>query len=163
MIYVTHDQVEAMTLGSRIAVFNQGRIEQLGAPLEVYNRPANTFVASFMGAPKINLVERPLASAPQAHQALWAALAGADRLQVQHIGVRPEHLQVHAGGAGVAATVALAEHLGDASILHMRVEGVAALLKAKVAAEQAIQAGSTVFLGAEPQYVLAFDAAGQAV
>ena len=163
MIYVTHDQVEAMTLGSRIAVFNQGRMEQLGAPLEVYNRPANTFVASFMGAPKINLVERPVASAPQAHQALWAALAGADRLQVQHIGVRPEHLQVHAGGAGVAATVVLAEHLGDASILHMRVEGVAALLKAKVAAEQAIQSGSTVFLRAEPQWVLAFDAAGQAV
>jgi multiple sugar transport system ATP-binding protein len=163
MIYVTHDQVEAMTLGSRIAVFNQGRIEQLGAPLEVYNRPANTFVASFMGAPKINLVERPVASAPLAHQALWAALAGADRMHVQHIGVRPEHLQVHAGGAGVAATVVLAEHLGDASILHMRVQGVAALLKAKVAAEQAIQAGSTVFLRAEPQYVLAFDAAGQAV
>ena len=163
MIYVTHDQVEAMTLGSRIAVFNQGRIEQLGAPLEVYNRPANTFVASFMGAPKINLVERPVASASLAHQALWAALAGADRLQVQHIGVRPEHLQVHAGGAGVAATVVLAEHLGDASILHMRVEGVAALLKAKVAAEQAIQSGSTVFLRAEPQWVLAFDAAGQAV
>jgi multiple sugar transport system ATP-binding protein len=57
----------------------------------------------------------------------------------------------------------LAEHLGDASILHMRVEGVAALLKAKVAAEQAIQSGSTVFLRAEPQWVLAFDAAGQAV
>ena len=163
MIYVTHDQVEAMTLGSRIAVFNQGRIEQLGAPLEVYNRPANTFVASFMGAPKINLVERPVASAPLSHQALWAALAGADRMYVQHIGVRPEHLQVHAGGAGVAATVVLAEHLGDASILHMRVEGVAALLKAKVAAEQAIQSGSTVFLRAEPQWVLAFDAAGQAV
>jgi multiple sugar transport system ATP-binding protein len=163
MIYVTHDQVEAMTLGSRIAVFNQGRVEQLGAPLEVYNRPANTFVASFMGAPKINFVERPAPSAPLAHQALWAALAGADRPAVQQVGVRPEHLQVHAGGAGVAATVMLAEHLGDASILHMRVEGVATLLKAKVAAEQSIEAGSTVFVRAEPQWVLAFDTAGQAV
>ena len=56
MIYVTHDQVEAMTLGNRIAVFNQGRIEQVGAPLELYNRPANTFVATFIGAPKINLI-----------------------------------------------------------------------------------------------------------
>ena len=62
MIYVTHDQVEAMTLGNRIAVFNQGRIEQVGAPLELYNRPANTFVATFIGAPKINLVLRPEAA-----------------------------------------------------------------------------------------------------
>ena len=76
MIYVTHDQVEAMTLGNRIAVFNQGVIEQIGAPLEVYQRPANVFVAGFMGAPKINLVAQPSSAAELAHQALWKSLAG---------------------------------------------------------------------------------------
>ena len=56
MIYVTHDQVEAMTMGDRIAVFNKGHVEQLGAPLDLYNRPANEFVATFLGAPRINMI-----------------------------------------------------------------------------------------------------------
>jgi multiple sugar transport system ATP-binding protein len=164
MIYVTHDQVEAMTLGNRIAVFNQGRIEQVGAPLELYNRPANTFVATFIGAPKINLIPRPADNASAAHQALWTALGGADLGQAQHIGVRPEHLQVSADGAGVSATIALAEHLGDASILHVRVEGVAELLKAKVSAEHShYQGGQTVAISADRTWVLAFDAAGQRI
>ena len=164
MIYVTHDQVEAMTLGNRIAVFNQGRIEQVGAPLELYNRPANTFVATFIGAPKINLIPRPADNASGAHQALWTALGGADLGQAQHIGVRPEHLQVSADGAGVSATIALAEHLGDASILHVRVEGVAELLKAKVSAEHShYQGGQTVAISADRTWVLAFDAAGQRI
>ena len=164
MIYVTHDQVEAMTLGNRIAVFNQGRIEQVGAPLELYNRPANTFVATFIGAPKINLLPRPADGASAAHQALWVALGGAEWGQAQHIGVRPEHLQVSADGAGVSATIALAEHLGDASILHVRVEGVAELLKAKVSAEHShYQGGQTVAISADRTWVLAFDAAGQRI
>jgi multiple sugar transport system ATP-binding protein len=164
MIYVTHDQVEAMTLGNRIAVFNQGKIEQIGAPLELYNRPANTFVATFIGAPKINLLPRPEAQASAAHQALWTALGGAAMEQAQHIGVRPEHLQVHSEGAGVSATIVLAEHLGDASILHVRVEGVAELLKAKVGAEHThFQGGQTVALSADRSWVLGFDAAGQRI
>ena len=164
MIYVTHDQVEAMTLGNRIAVFNQGRIEQVGAPLELYNRPANTFVATFIGAPNINLIPRPVDGASGAHQALWTALGGADLGQAQHIGVRPEHLQVSVDGAGVSATIALAEHLGDASILHVRVEGVAELLKAKVSAEHSqYRGGQTVAISADRTWVLAFDAAGQRI
>jgi multiple sugar transport system ATP-binding protein len=164
MIYVTHDQVEAMTLGSRIAVFNKGIIEQVGAPLEVYQRPANVFVAGFMGAPKINLVAQPGSAAELAHLALWKTLAGERLVAAQHLGVRPEHLQVHAGGEGVAATVVLAEHLGDASVLHMRVHGVADLLKAKVAANSgAFQAGQMVFLRATADAVLGFDAAGKAL
>ena len=162
MIYVTHDQVEAMTLGSRIAVFNKGVIEQIGAPLEVYQRPANVFVAGFMGAPKINLVAQPGDAAELAHQALWKSLAGERLAAAQHLGVRPEHLQVHAGGEGVAATVVLAEHLGDASVLHMRVQGVADLLKAKVAANSGpFQAGQMVFLRAPAEAVLGFDAVGK--
>jgi len=164
MIYVTHDQVEAMTLGNRIAVFNQGRIEQVGAPLELYKRPANTFVATFIGAPKVNLIPRPADGASAAHQALWSALGDAELGQAQHIGVRPEHLNVSADGAGVRATIALAEHLGDASILHVRIEGVAELLKAKVSAEHShYQRGQTVAIGANRTWVLAFDAAGQRI
>ena len=164
MIYVTHDQVEAMTLGSRIAVFNKGIIEQIGAPLEVYQRPANVFVAGFMGAPKINLVAQPGTAAELAHQALWKTLGGERLATAAHLGVRPEHLQVHASGEGVAATVVLAEHLGDASVLHMRVQGVADLLKAKVAANSGpFQAGQMVFLRAAAQDVLGFDAAGQSL
>src|ERR1700743_3142776 len=74
MIYVTHDQVEAMTMGTRIAVFNQGRIEQLGAPLSLYNAAANQFVRGFLGAPRINLVDRPGADAMPVHRALWQLL-----------------------------------------------------------------------------------------
>ncbi len=162
MIYVTHDQVEAMTLGNRIAVFNQGRIEQVGAPLDLYNRPANTFVATFIGAPKINLLPQPDAAASAAHRALWQTLAGPAMLSEAQIGVRPEHLQVSTSGSGVAATIALAEHLGDASILHVRVEGLAELLKAKVSAEHShYHAGQTVVLQADTSWVLGFDAAGQ--
>ena len=164
MIYVTHDQVEAMTLGSRIAVFNKGIIEQIGAPLEVYQRPANVFVAGFMGAPKINLIAQPDSAAELAHQALWKTLGGERLATAAHLGVRPEHLQVHGSGEGVAATVVLAEHLGDASVLHMRVQGVADLLKAKVAANSGpFQAGQMVFLRAAAQDVLGFDAAGQSL
>jgi multiple sugar transport system ATP-binding protein len=164
MIYVTHDQVEAMTLGSRIAVFNKGLIEQIGAPLEVYQRPANVFVAGFMGAPKINLIPHPGSGENLAHQALWTSLAGESLAGAQHVGVRPEHLQVHTSGEGVVATVVLAEHLGDASVLHMRVQGVADLLKAKVAANSGpFQAGQLVFLRACADAVLGFDAAGNAI
>ena len=65
MIYVTHDQVEAMTMGDRIAVFNKGHVEQLGVPMELYNRPANEFVATFIGAPRINLVDQTAAGHPE--------------------------------------------------------------------------------------------------
>lgn len=164
MIYVTHDQVEAMTLGNRIAVFNQGLIEQVGAPLQLYNRPANTFVATFIGAPKINLIPQPADGASAAHRALWSVLGGAELGHALHIGVRPEHLQVSSDGSGVSTTIALAEHLGDASILHVRVEGVTELLKVKVSAERSqFQGGQTVALSADRSWVLAFDGSGQRI
>ncbi|MDE2457350.1 MAG: ATP-binding cassette domain-containing protein, partial [Burkholderiales bacterium] len=163
MIYVTHDQVEAMTLGSRIAVFNKGVVEQLGAPMDLYNRPANEFVATFLGAPRINLVDRPPASgADAAHQALWDALAGAAPASAQRAGLRPEHLHVGPAGAGIAASVVLAEHLGDSSILHLRVEGVAELLHAKVGTEAAeVASGQTLGLVPDASWAMAFDAAGR--
>jgi multiple sugar transport system ATP-binding protein len=162
MIYVTHDQVEAMTMGDRIAVFNQGIVEQLGAPLALYNRPANTFVATFLGAPRINLVDRPGADAAPPHHQLWGLLIGSAPASAQRLGLRPEHLRVGPAGQGVPATVVLGEHLGDASILHLQVAGVADLLHAKVGAGQAgLNNGAMVGLQADAGQALAFDAAGR--
>ncbi len=124
MIYVTHDQVEAMTLGDRIAVFNQGVIEQVGAPMDLYNRPHNEFVAGFLGAPRINLVPRPAEGSSPAHRALWQALVDpAHAAQAARAGLRPEHMHLGAAGTGIAATVELVEQLGDAAIVHLRIVG----------------------------------------
>jgi multiple sugar transport system ATP-binding protein len=162
MIYVTHDQVEAMTMGDRIAVFNKGVVEQLGAPLELYNKPANEFVATFLGAPKINLIDRPAATGAAAdHGALWKLLAGAGPTSVQRVGLRPEHLHIAPTGQGIPAKVVLAEHLGDSSILHLRVEGVTELLNAKVGTENNhCESGAAVGLVPDATWALSFDAAG---
>ena len=159
MIYVTHDQVEAMTMGDRIAVFHQGIVEQLGAPMDLYNQPANEFVAGFIGAPRINLIDRAADAAPAAHRALWHALAADAPAGVRRVGLRAEHLQVVCAGQGVPANVELAEHLGDVSILHLRVEGVAELLNAKVSAGHArVDAGQAVGLVPDKAWVLGFGA-----
>jgi multiple sugar transport system ATP-binding protein len=162
MVYVTHDQIEAMTLGDRIAVFNKGRVEQIGAPLALYNRPANEFVATFLGAPRINLVDRPAAGGPAPHQALWAVLAGQAPASAQRIGLRPEHLHVPVASEGVPAGVVLAGHLGDASILHLKVAVVDELLHAKVGAEYGgIDSGLAVGLVPDAAWAPAFDATGR--
>ena len=164
MIYVTHDQVEAMTLGDRIAVFNKGIVEQLGAPMALYNRPANEFVAGFIGAPRINLIPRPAASPAAPHAALWAALAGQMPAGVQRVGLRPEHLHLAPAGQGIAASVALAEHLGDSSIIHLRVDGIEELLTAKVGTEYSrVEAGQGVGLAPDAAWALAFGADGRLV
>ncbi len=162
MIYVTHDQVEAMTMGDRIAVFHLGRIAQLGAPLELYERPADEFVATFLGAPRINLVDRPAEGAPAAHRALWTALAAGLPADSVRAGLRPEHLHVGTEGQGVPATLVLAEHLGDSSILHLRVDGVDGLLHAKLGTGATHHTAGTV-LGLLPHAAapLGFDAQGR--
>ncbi len=163
MIYVTHDQVEAMTLGDRIAVFNRGVVEQLGPPMELYNRPANEFVATFIGAPRINLIPRPAASnAAPAHRALWDELASNAPAGAQSVGLRPEHLHFSPDGKGVLASVVLAEHLGDSSIIHLRVEGISNLLSAKVGPQHSqLDAGQSVCLMPDAPWALLFDADGR--
>ena len=165
MVYVTHDQVEAMTLGDRIAVFNRGIVEQIGPPLALYNQPANEFVATFIGAPRMNLVPRPPATgaAPE-HLAWWAALAGNGGPGVARVGLRPEHLRLAADGQGLPATVALAEHLGDASIIHLRVGGIAELLTCKAGTEGSeVVAGQRVGMFADASWARRFDAEGRSV
>jgi multiple sugar transport system ATP-binding protein len=137
MIYVTHDQVEAMTMGDRIAVFNQGRIEQLGAPMDLYNRPANTFVAGFIGSPRINLIDAPdSGQSSLAHRALWQQLVAGSAGAAHRIGVRPENFCLTRDGKGVAARVELVEQLGDSCIVHVRVDGIAELVVCKLANPQ---------------------------
>ena len=162
MIYVTHDQVEAMTLGDRIAVFNKGHIEQLAEPMAMYNKPANEFVAGFIGAPRINLVDRPSAgAAARDHVQLWNLLAGSAAAQINRVGLRPEHLSVAPVGQGVPATVELAEHLGDSSIVHLRVNGLSGLLSAKVGHQDIVcNGGDTVSLKANSSRALMFDNQG---
>ncbi|MDZ4087689.1 MAG: ABC transporter ATP-binding protein [Tabrizicola sp.] len=106
MIYVTHDQVEAMTMADKIVVLNAGRIEQVGAPLELYNHPRNLFVAGFIGSPKMNLIEGAEAAKHNAHT----------------IGIRPEHITV--GDGPWEGVVGLSEHLGSDSFLKVAVEGL---------------------------------------
>ena len=161
MVYVTHDQVEAMTLGDRIAVFNRGRIEQLGAPMALYQQPANLFVASFLGTPRINLVARPTEAACAAHHLLWSQAAASSHPdpRATQMGLRAEHLGVRPPGAGVPAVVEHAENLGESSILHLRCEGLPELLHARVATP--CEAGQAVSLALEPGRALWFDAAGQ--
>ena len=129
MVYVTHDQVEAMTLGDRIAVFNRGRIEQVGAPMELYHRPVNEFVAGFIGSPHINLLDvAPLRQwVGQSSGAVAASDVASLRSWVmswpaaaRRIGIRPDRLRLASPGAGIPARVVHAEHLGDNAILHLQ-------------------------------------------
>ncbi|NJO32030.1 MAG: TOBE domain-containing protein [Rhodospirillales bacterium] len=129
MIYVTHDQVEAMTMADKIVVLNAGNIEQVGSPLELYHRPRNMFVAGFIGSPKMNFLKAT--TAPGARGAIEIALAGGARVtlpagqagatpgQPVTLGVRPEHLSVGGRpGTGLRATVRLAEYLGSETMLY---------------------------------------------
>jgi multiple sugar transport system ATP-binding protein len=124
-VYVTHDQIEAMTMADRIAVMNEGRIEQLGAPLDLYDRPDNLFVAQFIGSPAMNVLDGVLRKSASCVEALgqrWpiGALAGGTEGQAVKYGVRPEHLAI--GGQGpVAAEVVVVEPMGAETELVVKV------------------------------------------
>jgi multiple sugar transport system ATP-binding protein len=156
MIYVTHDQVEAMTLGQRIVVFNGGRIEQVGTPLELYNKPANLFVAGFLGSPKMNFIPgEVLAAAPHYVAVRLAggaivevAAQGGDALRgdAVTIGIRAEHVALRRAAVLedqllppednlVDATVGHVENLGDLSIVYAALPGVADMAAVKQPAD----------------------------
>jgi len=123
MIYVTHDQVEAMTLADRIVVLNLGRVEQVGSPRELYERPANTFVATFIGSPRMNLLDADRDGdrlSITGAGSLFVADAPAEKQLT--IGVRPDALRLQRGGAenALAARVIYTEYLGDNAYVHAR-------------------------------------------
>ncbi|WP_312794995.1 ABC transporter ATP-binding protein [Tianweitania sp.] len=155
MIYVTHDQVEAMTLADRIVVLKDGRVEQVGAPQELYERPANIFVAQFIGSPKMNILK--------ADTAVALSPGGSLPLSATQCGVRPEHLRVgSAAQPGLPGTVVLAEYAGAETLLHIQLEnGDTCLALHRDGPPPRVQ--SAVTLTAEPGRTYAFDADGVAV
>ena len=108
MIYVTHDQVEAMTMADKIVVLNAGNIEQVGSPLELYRSPRNLFVAGFIGSPKMNIIEG----------------AEAIKYGAQTVGIRPEHVGISTTAGEWKGTVGVAEHLGADTFLHVHTDGL---------------------------------------
>ena len=143
VVYVTHDQVEAMSMADHVVLLREGRIEQEGTPAELYARPATTFAARFIGTPAMNLV--PL------HALQPSAAAGLTA------GIRPEHIRI--GTEGVPAVVTSAEYHGADTIVTAQVNGSALLIRAPGQVELA--AGSQVRLGWEPGAVHIFDSDGR--
>ncbi|MGB0353648.1 MAG: ABC transporter ATP-binding protein [Paracoccaceae bacterium] len=144
MIYVTHDQVEAMTMADKIVVLRAGVIEQVGSPLELYQRPCNTFVAGFIGSPKMNLLGGDLATPYGAHT----------------IGIRPEHLEISTSKGTWSGKVGVSEHLGSDTFLHVQIEGHAEPITVRISGEMNLDYGATVHLTPNPDHIHRFDAKG---
>ncbi|MEO1745852.1 MAG: ABC transporter ATP-binding protein [Pseudomonadota bacterium] len=143
MIYVTHDQVEAMTMADKIVVLQAGVIEQVGSPLDLYRAPRNKFVAGFIGSPKMNFIEGEEAG----------------RLGGRTIGIRPEHIEVStkAKKSALTGTVGVAEHLGSDTFIH--VHGIAGCdpMTVRAGGELSIRHGDTVHLTPEASQIHKFD------
>lgn len=147
MIYVTHDQVEAMTMADQIVVLDRGRVEQVGKPMELYHKPASEFVAGFIGSPAMNIFD---VDTSVGHAV--GALAGAAR-----IGIRPEHMEIAASGIG--ATVRVKEQLGGESYLYARTEDGVDLV-VKTHGDDTHAAGETLSLNMPGHRVHQFAANG---
>src|SRR5262245_32992844 len=145
-VYVTHDQVEAMTMADKIVVLNAGRVEQYGSPLELYERPTNLFVAGFIGSPKMNFIA---AEAAAQHGAAT-------------IGVRPEHLKIGRQGEGWPGTVSVAEHLGSDTFIYVDA-GEIGTLTARCVGELDLSANDPVWLVPDPGRMHRFNAAGVSI
>jgi len=144
MIYVTHDQVEAMTMADKIVVLQAGFIEQVGSPLELYRAPCNRFVAGFIGSPKMNFIEGDEAAKQGAHA----------------IGVRPEHIQVSATEGAWKGVISVSEHLGSDTFFHVHDTGLAETITVRVDGEVSFDHGDTVYLTPRDDMIHRFDANG---
>jgi multiple sugar transport system ATP-binding protein len=145
-VYVTHDQVEAMTMADKIVVLQAGYIEQVGSPLELYHSPRNEFVAGFIGSPKMNFIEG----------------AEAKKFDAHTIGIRPEHLAVSKEGGIWSGTVKVSEHLGSDTFFHIDVAGIGTLT-ARAAGDVPFKHGETVTLAPQDGRIYKFDASGNAL
>ncbi len=144
MVYVTHDQVEAMTMADKIVVLRAGHIEQVGSPLDLYRAPANLFVAGFIGSPAMNLIDGEAARKEGAPT----------------IGVRPEHFRLTHEGGQWRGKVGVSEHLGSDTFLRVDVEGIG-MLTARADGEFPARHGDVIGLTPDPERLHRFDAAGQ--
>lgn len=155
MIYVTHDQTEAMSMADRVILLNKGRVEQGGAPSDLYERPASTFVAQFIGTPPMNILDM----AAEAHGAVISGggrvLTTAALSDALLFGIRPEHLRL--ADDGEAATVQSSEYFGADTILSCRIG--AQPLQVRVQGRPSLQSGATVKLTWNPGAMHFFDKA----
>jgi alpha-glucoside transport system ATP-binding protein len=169
MIYVTHDQVEAMTLADRIVVLSAGRIEQVGSPIELYERPANLFVAKFIGSPAMNIVPARITGTgnqtalalPGGNSVSVPIATGADAKEMTaSLGVRPEDLSLADGEALLEGTVSLVESLGEVTLLYIDAGNGGEPVIAKLPGTREFRRGETVRLAAAPRKLHLFDAQG---
>jgi multiple sugar transport system ATP-binding protein len=175
MIYVTHDQVEAMTLGQRIVVFNGGRIEQVGTPHELYNAPANLFVAGFLGTPKMNFIPGEIIAADDTYASLRLSGGGVVKVATVQgvsvgdqvtLGVRAEHLSIASQQQDNVIDVGIGhvEYLGDQSIAYATLAGLPEMIAVKQPAEAApLHAGGRARVHLPPARCLLFNSSGQAL
>jgi multiple sugar transport system ATP-binding protein len=143
MVYVTHDQVEAMTMADKIVVLQAGVIEQVGSPLELYREPANIFVAGFIGSPAMNLIEGEHATNRDA----------------KTIGIRPEHFNISLESGEWRGKVGVSEHLGSDTFLRVNVQGVG-MLTVRADGDFPARHGDEVWLTPDPERIHRFDDAG---
>ncbi|GGA94006.1 sugar ABC transporter ATP-binding protein [Brucella endophytica] len=147
MIYVTHDQVEAMTMADRIVVLNHGKIEQVGTPQALYERPANLFVAEFIGAPRMNRIEGELAA----------------KLGAATIGIRPEHFRIVENGTGLwQAKVEIVENLGAEAHVHVASDATGSLV-VRAPGSAATRVGDMIGLSPMESFIHRFDPEGNAL
>jgi multiple sugar transport system ATP-binding protein len=146
MVYVTHDQVEAMTLADRIVVLNETRVEQIGAPMELYNNPANIFVAGFIGSPRMNFIK--------------AELLG--RAGATTIGIRPEHILLGDDGGEFEGTVSHIEHLGGETNLYLECSDIG-LISVRLFGEHEFEIGTTHTVQFEDGREFRFDENGNTI
>jgi multiple sugar transport system ATP-binding protein len=163
MIYVTHDQLEAMTMADRIVVMQDGRIEQQGPPLDLYDSPANLFVAGFIGSPAMNFIEGRLAR----NGADWHVAAGEEKLPVGSdiaggegrkvvFGIRPEHLHARVDESGISAEVEVVEPTGATTYVFTRIAG--SPVTAVFSDRRPLAPGTRIGLSPEPDRIHLFDA-----
>jgi multiple sugar transport system ATP-binding protein len=146
MIYVTHDQVEAMTMADKIVVLNAGNIEQVGSPLELYRSPSNLFVAGFIGSPRMNFIDGEPAR----------------KRDAARIGVRPEHVAISTTAGEWKGVVGVAEHLGSDTFLHIHTDDQGTI-NVRVDGELAVAEGDTVYLTPDAKRLHRFDEQGKAL
>jgi ABC-type sugar transport system ATPase subunit len=173
MIYVTHDQIEAMTLADKIVVLDKGVISQAGSPLELYNMPANKFVASFIGSPAMNFIKAEIASKngdayvvtlPGGRTATIASRGGTPAGTSLEIGVRPEHLALGPAGAEGSSfdgTISIVEQLGNTTLLYVDTPGGTLIVEGE--GNLQIEVGDKVGLTIDPRHSHLFGADGKVV
>jgi multiple sugar transport system ATP-binding protein len=144
MVYVTHDQVEAMTMADKIVVLRAGNIEQVGSPLDLYHSPRNIFVAGFIGSPRMNFIEGSEAQKHGAHT----------------IGIRPEHITVSDSGGAWSGRVGVSEHLGSDTFFHVHDTGLAPVITVRADGEVGFRHGDRVQLTPREDVIHKFDSAG---